>query len=187
MPEQGQTGYTGTAEIEWESAVYPSAASSKKLWSLMPREERGLAAKHFFDPATGVNPVFRNAAIAAIAKSRNSREVSIRKATREQQENWLAGNQMIIEEIADTLIRVYLLHEQLPMIEAFLDDLKVPHTKGLIEDSFDCSALSTEDLTAAARRLTEAHGVEAVELYLVYTAGSTGDWADAVKRIPLPL
>jgi hypothetical protein len=151
----------------------------------MPREERAQAAKHFFDPESKTNSLLKNAAFAAIAKARNSREASIRKGTPEQLQNWLSANVLIPDEIADNLIRLYLLHNQLPMIEAFLDDLHVPHVHGLIEESFDTGTLTEEQLTAAASRLTETYGPEATSLYFVYTAGNTGDWAEAVRKIPL--
>jgi hypothetical protein len=169
-----------------ENAVSPPHASSKKLWSLMPREQRALAAKHFFDPDAKVNGMLRNMAIAAIAKARNTREASIRKATRPQLENWLSSNVLISDEVADTVIRLYLLHTQLPMIEAFLDDLQIPHAKGLIEESFDTGAIPADQLIAAAHRLTVRFGAENSSLYLAYTAAQTGDWAETVRKIPPP-
>ena len=151
----------------------------------MPREQRAEAAKQFFDPESKTNGLLKNMAIAAIAKSRNSRESSIRKGTREQLENWLSANVNIADEVADTVIRLYLLRTQLPMIEAFLDDLNIPHAKGLIEESFDTGTLTEEQLTAAASRLTERFGADATRLYFAYTAGQTGDWAETVRKIPL--
>jgi len=165
--------------------VYPSNASCKKIWALMPREIRLQAAQHFFNPEEKTNSLLKSAVIASIAKVRNSREVSIRKGSREQQENWLSANTLIPDEVADTLIRLYLLHDQLPMIEAFLDDLKIPHTHGLIEESFDSAALSAEQLNQAAARLAETYGADPASLYFAYTAGNTGDWAEAVRKIQL--
>jgi len=174
-----------TLSFHLENPVPPSIARSKKLWSQMPREQRALAARHFFDPESKTNAMLRQMAIAAIAKSRNSRESSIRKGTREQLENWLSNNALISEEVADTVIRLYLLHTQLPMIESFLDDLQIPHTHGLIEESFDTSSLPADQLAAAATRLTERFGPENAHLYLAYTAAQTGDWAETVRKIPL--
>ncbi len=165
--------------------MYPSNASCKKIWALMPREIRLQAAQHFFNPEEKTNSLLKNAVIASIAKARNSREVSIRKGSREQLENWLSANTLIPDEIADNLIRLYLLHEQLPMIEAFLDDLKIPHVHGLIEEAFDTSALPAEQLNAAAARLAETYGAEATSLYFAYTAGNSGDWSEAVRKIQL--
>jgi len=154
--------------------VYPSNASCKKIWALMPREIRLQAAQHFFNPEEKTNSLLKSAVIASIAKVRNSREVSIRKGSREQQENWLSANTLIPDEVADTLIRLYLL-----------DDLKIPHTHGLIEESFDSAALSAEQLNQAAARLAETYGADPASLYFAYTAGNTGDWAEAVRKIQL--
>ena len=163
----------------------PSQTSSKKLWSLMPREQRAEAAKQFFDPEANTNGLLKNMAIAAIAKARNTREASIRKGSREQLENWLSANANIADEVADTVIRLYLLRTQLPMIEAFLDDLKVPHAQGLIVESFDTGTLTDEQLNAAARRLAERFGADAPRLYFAYTAGQSGDWAETIRKISL--
>ena len=95
----------------------PTQISSQKLWAQLSLVQRTLAARHFWNPASRVSPALKESTITAIAKHRNFREVSVRKASREKLQGWLA----------DMLVRLYLLEEHRTMVEAFLDDLRIPH------------------------------------------------------------
>jgi hypothetical protein len=153
----------------------------------MSPERRNQAAYHFWNSGEGSSLSVREKGISAIAKARGSRELKIRTASREQLKKWTVAVSQLPEEVANALIRLYLLHEQHQMVEEFLDDLRIPHTQGLILDDFNLTTLSAQELAEGARRLTGRYGEELVRLYLGYAAANGGAWGIAVQSIPMSI
>ena len=166
-----------------EAALNTLGMSCRKLWGQMSPEQRLKAAEHFWARTSEVNHALRSGTITAIARARGSREISVRGASQRQLSKWTSGTQHIPEDVADSLMRLYLIHEQRQMVVAFLVDLEIPHSGAVIFEEFDPSTLSAQQLTLAALRLTEHFGAPATELYFKYTAVQSGAWGEVGKTI----
>lgn len=78
------------------------------------------------------------------------REVTFRKTPIERQANWTAATRSLPDQIADDLLRKYLINEHQAVIFSFLELLKIPLAEGMIEESLDLAALSNEQVEMAA-------------------------------------
>jgi hypothetical protein len=165
-----------------EFALDASGISCQKLWGQMSPEQRLEAANHFWDQGSEISHALRSVAVTAIAKARGSREISVRGASREQISKWTSGILHIPEQVADSLIRLYLLYEQRQMIVTFLDGLQIPHSQGLVSADFDLSTVPEEQLAQAAHRLAERFGSAAAELYFGFTAAQKEAWGELGRK-----
>ena len=165
-----------------EFALDKSGTTCQKLWVKMSLEQRLEAANHFWDKGSEINHALRTVAVAAIAKRRGTRIISIWPASPEQVSTWTSGTLQLPEEVAGSLVRLYLLHEQQEMIVAFLNDLQIPHAKGLVLKDFDLNTVPEDQLAPAAHRLAERFGSAATELYFSYTATQPGAWGEVGRK-----
>jgi hypothetical protein len=62
--------------------------------------------------------------------------------------------------------------------------LKIPHTDGMIEESFDLATLSNEQVQNAARTLLGSGDRMAALLYLKYLVLQGGSWAAIEEVLP---
>ena len=90
----------------------------------------------------------------------------------------------IDEQLAGSLVRAYLFTQRQPMLAMFLDDLKIPHDKGVIAANTAVN-LEAEAVKAAVAHLREQFAAADVELYLTALLASDGvTWALLAEELP---
>jgi hypothetical protein len=82
----------------------------------------------------------------------------------------------------DDLLKNYLLDEHRTVIVSFLDFLKIPHAKGMIDESFDLATLANEQVQQASRSLLGSADRIGAVLYLKYLVLQGGPWT-AVEEV----
>ena len=126
----------------------------------------------------------RQILFASIAKAKNLREVFVRKSPVERLVNWTAATLSLPDPIVDDLLKRYLLKQHRPVIVSFLDLLQIPHSEGMIEESFDFATLTKERVQEAARSLIASADPVGSELYLKYLVLQGGPWAGIEEVLP---
>ena len=155
--------------------------SANRLWRQQPDEIRIAACKIYWTEAKGAE---KQLLFASLAKTKNLREVTVRKTPIERLASWTAGTLSLHDAIVDELLKKYLLHEHSEVIISFLESLKIPHTGAMIEESFDLTTLSDEQIRDAARSLLESADLVGAELYLKYLALQGGQWSTVEEVLP---
>jgi len=155
------------------------SASANRIWRQLPEEIRIAASKLFWAEPNGTGKQILS---ASLAKAKNLREVTVRKAPIERLANWTAGTLSLPEPIVDELLKNYLLHEHRAVIVSFLELLKIPHADGMIDEAFDLATLSDEQIQKAARSLLESADRMGAVLYLKYIVLQGGPWV-AVEEV----
>ncbi len=155
------------------------SVSANRIWRQMPEELRIAAGKLFWAESNGAG---KQIFIASLAKAKNLREVTVRKAPIERLANWTAATLSLPDRIVDDLVKNYLLHEHRAVIVSFLELLKIPHADGMIDESFDLTALSNEQVQKAAHSLLASADRMGAVLYLKYLVLQGGPWA-AVEEV----
>ena len=150
------------------------SVTANRIWRQMPEEIRIAASTLFWAEPKGAG---KQILFASLAKAKNLREVTVRKAPMERLARWTAATLSLPDQIVEELLKNYLLHEHRAVIVSFLELLKIPHADGMIDESFDMATLSKEQVQKAAHSLLgSADGMGAV-LYLKYLALQGGPWA----------
>lgn len=155
--------------------------SANRIWRQLPEEIRIAACKLFWDEAKGSEKQFL---VASLAKAKNLREITVRKAPVERLANWTAATLTLPDPVVDDLLKRYLLHAHRAVIIRFLDSLKIPHTDAMIEESFDLATLSNEQVQTAAGSLLESTDRFGALLYLKYLVLQGGSWAAIEDVLP---
>ena len=155
--------------------------SANRIWQQLPEEVRiAASAVRWAEP----NKTQKEVLIAVIAKSTRTREVSVRRAALPRLIRWTAACVSLPDDIADGILRDYLLHNHRGLIVRFLDSLRIPHRDGLIDDDFDPSLLTKESIQQAARSLLDFSSDPAAELYLQYLSVQCGQWSPIEEILP---
>lgn len=157
------------------------SVSANRIWRQLPEEIRVAASKVTWAESKGAG---KQILFASLAKAKNLREVTVRKAPIERLANWTAATPSLPDPIVDDLLKNYLLHEHRAVIVSFLELLKIPHADGIIEESFDLATLSHEQIQNAARSLLGSADRTAALLYLKYLALQGGPWAPVEETLP---
>lgn len=155
------------------------SVSANRIWRRLPEEIRNAASRLFWAEPNGPGKQILS---ASLAKAKNLREVTVRKAPIERLANWTAGTLSLPEQIVDELLKIYLLHEHRAVIVSFLELLKIPHADGMIDEAFDLATLSGEQVQGAARSLLGSADRMGAVLYLKYLVLQGGPWA-AVEEV----
>lgn len=88
------------------------------------------------------------------------------------------------EQLAGSLVRAYLFTQHQPMLAMFLDDLKIPHAKGVIGPNTAVN-LEAEAVKAAVARIREQFPTADVDLYLAALVASDDvTWALLKDELP---
>jgi hypothetical protein len=157
------------------------SVSANRIWRQTPEDVRIAACKVFWAESKGAE---RQLLIASLAKAKNLREITVRKAPIERLANWTGATLSLPEQIVDDLLKNYLLHDHRAVIISFLDLLKIPHANAMIEESFDLATLSNEQVQTAARSLLESADRVGAVLYLKYLLLQGGPWAAVEDVLP---
>jgi hypothetical protein len=155
--------------------------SANRIWRQLPNEIRVSASKLFWTEPTKEE---KQLLVAALAKATNVREISVRRAPPARLINWTAASLSLPDLIANNLLQEYLLHDHLATIVSYLDLLGIPHSAGIIEESFDLDALPKERVQDAARTLLASTDRPAAELYLKYLVVQGGAWSVIEEVLP---
>jgi hypothetical protein len=155
--------------------------SASRIWRQLPNEIRVSASKVFWAETPKEQKQFL---FAALAKAKNVREISVRRAPVERLVNWTAATLSLPEQTANYLLQEYLLHDHLATIVTYLDLLEIPHSAGIIEESFDLDSLPNERVQDAARTLLASTDRPAAELYLKYLVVQGGPWSAIEEVLP---
>jgi hypothetical protein len=155
--------------------------SANRIWRQLPNEIRVSASKVFWAEPTKEQKLFL---FATLAKAKNVREISVRRAPLERLVNWTAATLTLPDQIANNLLQEYLLHDHLATIVNYLELLGIPHSDGIIEEGFDLAALPKERVQDAARTLLASPDRPAAELYLKYLVVQGGPWSVIEDVLP---
>jgi hypothetical protein len=157
------------------------SVTASRIWRQLPEEIRIAACKLFWAEAKGAEKQYL---FATLARAKNLREVTVRKTSVERLAVWTAVTLSLPEQIVDDLLKKYLLHQHRPVIINFLELLKIPHTDGMIEESFDLDALSSDAVQQAARTLLGSTDHIGALLYLKYLVLQGGPWQGIADVLP---
>ena len=157
------------------------SVSANRIWRQMPEENRIAASRIFWAESKGVE---KQLLFASLAKAKNLREVTVRKTPVERLSNWTAATLSLSDHIVDDLLKNYLLREHRAVIVSFLELLKIPHADGMIDESFDLTTLSSEQVQKAAHGLLESADHMGAVLYLKYLVLQGGPWAAVEETLP---
>lgn len=155
--------------------------SANRIWRQLPGEIRLSASKVFWAEPTKEQKQFL---FAALAKAKNVREISVRRAPLERLVNWTAATLNLPEPIANNLLQDYLLHDHLATIVSYLELLAIPHSEGIIAEDFDLTSLPKERIQDAARTLLASPDQQVAELYLKYLVVQGGAWSAIAEVLP---
>ena len=155
--------------------------SANRVWRQLPNETRVAVCQIFWAESKGTE---KQLIIASIAKAKSLREVFVRKSPIERLVNWTAATLTLPDPIVDDLLKKYLLHEHRAVIISFLDLLAIPHSEGMIDETFDYTALTKERVQEAARSLLASADSTGSELYLKYLVLQGGPWAGTEEVLP---
>jgi len=155
------------------------SVSVNRVWRQLPDETRVAASKLIWAESTGAS---KQLLIATLAKAKKLREVFVRKSPIERIVNWTAATMTLPDPIVEDMLKKYLLHEHRVVIISFLDLLNIPHSEGMIEESFDYNTLTNERVQGAARSLLASADRMGAELYLKYLVLQGGPW-EAIEEI----
>jgi hypothetical protein len=155
--------------------------SLNRVWRQLPNEIRFSASAVFW---AGSAKEQKQLIFSAIAKAKSVREISVRRAPLERLVNWTAATLTLPDQIVINLLHDYLLHEHRAVIVSYLDLLEIPHSDGMIEESFDLAPLPKERVQDAARTLLASTDRAGAELYLKYLVVQGGPWAVIEEVLP---
>ncbi len=155
--------------------------SPNRVWRQLPSEIRVSASELFW---AGPAKEQKQLIFSAIAKAKSVREISVRRAPVERLVNWTAATLTLPDLIVNMLLQDYLLHEHLAVIVSYLDLLGIPHSNGMIEESFDLATLPKERVQDAARKLLASTDRAGAELYLKFLVVQGGPWSVIEEVLP---
>jgi hypothetical protein len=155
--------------------------SASRIWRQLPSEIRVSASKVCWAEPTKEQ---KQLLVAALARATNVREISVRRAPPARLISWTAATLSLPDQIVNSLLQDYLLHDHRTMIVSYLDLLEIPHSDGIIEESFDLASLPKERVQDAARTLLASTDRTAAELYLKYLVVQGGPWSVIEEVLP---
>jgi hypothetical protein len=137
--------------------------TATRLWKRMGRDERLVAARHFFEQPA---PELLGSALAALVKARHVRPQVARAMAPEEQAKALAAVGDPGESLASGLIVALHLADRRELLKTFLDAAGLPHEEGLLKEDDDGAPLGEEQARAGVAALRRAFPREQVDLYL---------------------
>src|SRR3954471_3108746 len=106
------------------------------------------------------------AALEAVAQARKLRTVFLERQPRTERNVSMLSflSRPSLEVVSDNLLRAWLLKKNTAVLTDFLDALKIPHEKGVVEDL--PASVDDSNLSAAIEALLQKHPPELVAIYL---------------------
>ncbi len=142
-----------------------SPVSPSQLWGSLDPDVRIAAARSLYAHDWGQTPTRREADFA-ITQGMRFRESAVRQLPIERRAQYLARSLRPTDSLAGSLLLALHLEQRRPMLAAFLDALKIPHTDGLINENYDLKPPSAAAVKKAAKLLSGSFPAADVQLYL---------------------
>jgi hypothetical protein len=133
-----------------------------RLWKLMTTEQRLRAATALWRNDGATNDQMQAALL--IAKQKNFRPKTVIALDGDRKARYLATVPDLPEALAASVLIIYHMADQRPMMGAFLDALGIAHENGMIQD--DAVIPDPTKLAAAVAAIVEAFPPHDVSLYL---------------------
>jgi len=137
--------------------------TAARVWKRLTREERLLAARHFWaDPPREVAA----AAQAVLVKTMHVRPQSVRTLSAEQRERGLGLSMDPGEVVAASLLVALHLGERRALLCAFLDAAGLVHENGLLPQDASDAAIGEDVARRACQAIAAAFPAAQVQTYL---------------------
>jgi hypothetical protein len=137
--------------------------TAARLWKRLDREDRLVAASHFWRDPHGE---LLGPALSAIVKARHLRPQVARSMPPEEQARALASLMEPGETVAAGLLVALHLGDRRALLKTFLDALGLPHEDGVLKEEGEGQALAEGALRSAVQALLANHPRSHVEVYL---------------------
>jgi hypothetical protein len=137
--------------------------SAGRIWRRLTRDERLLAARHFWsDPASEAVGV----ADAAVVKVLHIRPQAVRTLGADRKAAALASVGEPSELLAASLLVALHLGERRPLLATFLDATGLPHDNGLLAEDASAEPVPEDVARRGVQALRAAYPEEQVRTYL---------------------
>lgn len=136
-----------------------------QLFLALPPDVRLAAAKALYAHDWGDAPTRREADVAIMVGMR-FRETAVRQLPIDKRAGYLARSIRPSESLASSLLLALHLESRRPILAAFLDALKIPHTDGLIKDGHETKPPTKAALAKAVKTLEAGFPEADVDIYL---------------------
>jgi hypothetical protein len=124
------------------------------------------------------------AALEAVAQARKLRTVFLERQPRTERNASMLSflSRPSMEVVSDNLLRAWLLKKHTAVLTDFLDALKIPHEKGVVEDL--PASVDDANLSAAIETLLQKHPPELVAIYLhAFSDMNDARWPNLETRL----
>lgn len=149
-----------------------------KIWRALGAEKRKELAEAFWT-SDSIKDMEKAAAVETLAAAMRFRPQTIRTAPAAKRAAYLASCNVLNDQVVGSILFVYHMDRQVPMMTKFLDALGIQHEEGRIEEAFDPP--STETLEKAVADLLRVAEEEDVVLYLrTLVSQDDENWAGLV-------
>lgn len=138
--------------------------TAKQIWASLPRERREAAALALWADEH-LQRGGRTAALAPWLAARGMRVEFFEKLPRARRAALLASGG-VPEDTASQALMSFHLQERRPLLARFLDELGIPHDKGLIREGEHPAPPDAPRIEAAVAVLRREFAAEDVELYV---------------------
>lgn len=143
-------------------ATDTDALTPGRLWKQMTAEQRSRAARAFWSDPDATDDQIQ--AVVLIAQQKKFRAKTVVGLDIDRKTRHLATIASLPDTLAARALILYHLAEHRPMMGAFLDELGIAHTEGLIEE--EAVNPDRQKLAPAAAALAQAFPPDDVALYL---------------------
>jgi hypothetical protein len=137
--------------------------TASRLWKRLDREDRLVAASHFWRDPHGE---LLGPALSAIVKARHLRPQVARSMPPEEQARALASLMEPGETVAAGLLVALHLGDRRALLKTFLDALALPHEDGVLKEEGEGKVLDAAALATGVSALLAQHPRAHVEVYL---------------------
>jgi len=153
---------------------------SHQILAVMPRA----MATDVLEFAFSMDKKLYRAALEAVAQARKLRPVFLERQPRVERNASMLSflSRPALDVVADNLLRAWLLKKHTTVLTDFLDSLKIPHEKGVVEDL--PTTVDDALLTAAIEKLLQTHPPELVAVYLhAFNDMNEAQWQNLEARL----
>jgi len=165
--------------------IPPDKLTPARIWAEIDRDTRQLAASCLYRPEWDDDGA-KAEADAAIATALRFRPTAVRRLPFDKRVGYLARAVRPTESLAAALLRALHLTERSAMLEAFLDEIGIAQTGGVIESEDDLDAPNTASILEAAATLRERYPEADVDLYLASLLAMDPDFWAGIAELDRP-
>lgn len=162
------------------SRIDLNGLSPGRLWTQLDAATREAAVRSAYNGGTDGSKV---EADLAIAQALHFRPNAVRQLPLDRRVNYLLKSVHVDDSLASTMLLALHLDRRSEMLEAFLGELGIPQSGGLIDETYD---LGPPDAAALARASTAAYKKfesDAVDVYLAALVALDPDTWGALRDV----